>query len=413
MLKRYSHSAIDTYRRCPRQYKFKYIEKPDIPKRVTADAYMGNAVHRVLKQLHDAAGLGKALTLAQVLKIYDDEWDKPEKRQITVTKESVTVDDYIAAGRKMLTTYYERNFPFDQGPTLAMEKYLTCDLPNSPHRMTAIIDRLWRRPDGVVEICDYKTGAQLPAGGRDPKFFFQMGIYQLAVQQTWPDFKDIELVQYFLRLNETVTYRMSEEDLDVLAMELRNTIAETVYAERKDDFPTTEGSHCSFCEYFDYCPAKRHRLILDKEEGKGDGAERSSAESASELTEKYLDVYQRLRELKAEADALKADLARTATELGVNKLAAPSGEVSVRIERKDKFITKTQDEAGWADFGALVRALELDQYLVPDGRAILKDVYKKGLLPEDQLQKLSEFLIEKEEVTVRAKLRAVEDDEED
>ncbi|MDX9858290.1 MAG: PD-(D/E)XK nuclease family protein [candidate division Zixibacteria bacterium] len=411
MLKRYSHSAIATFRTCPRQFKFKYIEKPDVARRVTADAYMGNAVHRALKQLYSAVGMGRVLPLEQVLAVYDAEWEKPEKRQITVVKESVTVDDYIATGRKMLTRYYTSNHPFDQGTTLATERTITFDLPGSTHRMTAIIDRLWRRPDGMIEICDYKTGDHLPQGPRDRVFFFQMGIYQLAVQQTWPDFRDIELVQYFLKMDEKITHRMSEEDLDVLQTELKNAIAETIHAERRDEFPTTEGGHCGYCEFFDLCPAKRHRLILEKESGEKEGSEVSTAESAARLVERYLDVHERLREIKSEADALKVDLARAAGDLGVNKLVGGTGEVSVKVSRKEKFVTKTGDEQGWADFGAVVRQLHLDDYLVPDANGIYRDIYKKGLLPDEDLQKLAAFIIEKEEITVRAKLKNAEDED--
>lgn len=413
MLKKYSHSAIDSYRTCPRQFKFKYIEKPNIVKRVTADIYLGNAVHRALQQLYAAGRLGRVLTMDQMLAIYDAEWDKPEKKQITVVKDNVTVDDYINTGRKMLTTYYERNHPFDQGTTLATEGRLTAELPGSSFRLTAIIDRLWRRPDGIVEICDYKTGDYLPQGGRDRKFFYQMGIYQLAVQQAWPEFDNVELVQYFLKMDQTISYRMSEEDLDVLAAELKNTIAETIHAERHDSFPTIEGGHCRNCDYHDLCPAKRHRLMLDEEAGAKDGVERTTAQSAAKLAEKYLEVYQRLKELQGEADALKADLARVATELGVNKLSAASGDVSVKIARSEKFVTKTRDLEGWAEFGMVVRRLGLDDYLVPDANAIYKDIYRKMVLsPEDQA-KLAAFLIEKDEVTVRVKLRTPEDEDVD
>lgn len=153
--------------------------------------------------------------------------------------------------------------------------------------------------------------------------------------------------------------------------------------------------------------------MLDEEAGAKDGVERTTAQSAAKLAEKYLEVYQRLKELQGEADALKADLARVATELGVNKLSAASGDVSVKIARSEKFVTKTRDLEGWAEFGMVVRRLGLDDYLVPDANAIYKDIYRKMVLsPEDQA-KLAAFLIEKDEVTVRVKLRTPEDEDVD
>jgi len=51
VLSTYSHSGLKTFRNCPRKFKFQYIEKPQIPKRIGAEAYLGNAVHRVLQTL--------------------------------------------------------------------------------------------------------------------------------------------------------------------------------------------------------------------------------------------------------------------------------------------------------------------------------------------------------------------------
>lgn len=410
MLTRYSYSALDSFRNCPRQFKFSHVDKVDTEKRVTADAFMGNAVHRALNHLYDTISFQRLLSRDELTAYYRNVWETADKAHLTVVKESLAVDDYIKTGQAMLERYYDRYQPFDQGTTIGLELQLQFTLPGTAARFSARIDRLWQRPDGVVEICDYKTGSHLPQGGQDKSFFFQMGIYQLAVQEAYPQFTGIELAQYFLKLDQDVRYRMTEEDFDVLTHELRGTIAETLHATRLDDFPTKESGICEYCAFFRLCPAKRHRLLLKKEAGEAGGEEITSAEAASELAERYLDLDARYKALAAERDALKVDLAGAARQLDLNKLQAHSGTVSVSRKAIEKFITKSQDSDSFANLSFLVRQLGLDDYLVPDTSALLKDIVRKGRLSEDDEKKLAEFLIAREEIRVTARHKKSDED---
>lgn len=413
MLPRYSYSALDSYRTCPRQFKFSHIEKVAVETQVTADAFMGNAVHRALNHLYDTVSYRRLLSRDELIAYYRDIWEAADKAHLTVVKESLAVEDYIRTGQAMLERYYDRYQPFDQGTTIGLELNLTFTLPQTSARFSARIDRLWQRPDGVVEICDYKTGSYLPQGVRDDKFFFQMGIYQLAVQEAHPQFAEIEVAQYFLKLDQVVRYRLTEADLDVLTHELRGTIAETVHATRLDDFPTKESGMCEYCAYFPLCPAKRHRVLLRKEAGESDGREITSAEAAADLAERYLAVDVRYKEIAAEREALKAELAEAAQHLDLNKLQAPSGTVSVSRKAVEKFVTRSQDGESFAGLAALVRELGLDDYLVPDTSALLKEIVRRGRLSEADEARLAEFLIAREEIRITARHKKAEEDDGD
>lgn len=410
MLSKYSHSALGTYRNCPRKFAFAYIEKPDITKPVTADAYMGNAVHRTLRELYHTVTYGKVLSFEQLAAIYDRQWETEEQRHITVINQNLGVDDYIRAGRDMLKVYYDRYQPFDQGKTLALESNLRFTLPGTPFNFSATVDRLWRRDDGVVEIADYKTGSYLPKGGRDPAFYYQMGIYQLAVQENYPDFGEIETAQYFLRMNEVIRYRFSPDEIDGLVAELRDTVAETIHAARLNDFPTNEGGLCDYCEYFDVCPAKRHRILLEREAGGEQGEEITTAESAARLTGNFLKIDRELKELKKEHEALKGDLVQAARDLGVDRLTSDGGNVKITSAIRERLISRSTDPSAFADLVFLVRDLGLDDYLEPNTNAIMKEVYRKGRLTDEQEEKLREFIIQKEEFRVTPRHTDPEDD---
>ena len=48
----FSISRIGTYRDCPRQYKFAYIERPQVEFEDTVEAFLGSRVHEALEKLY-------------------------------------------------------------------------------------------------------------------------------------------------------------------------------------------------------------------------------------------------------------------------------------------------------------------------------------------------------------------------
>jgi len=398
----YSHNSLKTFEQCPRKFKFQYIEHPEVPTRVSADTYLGNAVHQALHRLYERVGDGKLWPLDEMIAFYNAEWEKPERREIQVPKEYLTVDDYIQSGRTMLETYYRRYQPFQDGTLLGVEHDLHMTIPNTAFRVKGRVDRIWKRRDGIIEICDYKTGSTLPRGGKDPRFWFQMGLYQLLVRENFPHFKDIELVQYYLKLDEAIPYRMSEDELDLLVEQTKNIIFETQQAERIDSFTTKEGYWCDYCDFFKLCPAKRHKLILETEAGANDGQEKTTAESASLLAERYLKIDRQKKDIEAEHEALKQDLMQAARELVMDRFEATSGSVSVKLTREEKFPTKTNDPKGYNSIADLVRQFQLDTCLTLDVRA-LTELYLKDRLSSDQREKFSPFVQVVEGARVSAK----------
>ncbi len=410
MTNQYSHNALKTFEECPRRFKFRTIEKIELPKRVPANIYLGQAVHRTLARLYAIVQDGKVPELEYLKNFYQAEWEKPEREQIQIDRDFMTMDDYIASGRSMIETYYTKHAPFSDARTIGIERRLDGSLPGSSYRLRGIIDRLSRRPDGTIEICDYKTGKDLPRGGKDPMFYRQMGMYQLLVQENFPDFTAIELVQHYLKLNEVVTYRMSEDELVQLEEELRSIIQLIKRAVKLDDFPAREGSYCDFCEYQKICPAKRHRLIMTEEAGEVSGEEKATAELAAQKAAQYLELYQQIKGLETEQAALKEDLKQLAKTLNLQRVVTDTGNVSVTVKMLEKFPTKTDDPDGYVELSQLVRRLELDGCLKVDDSA-LRDIVVKNRLPDDKLELITALMRIEEQVTVRANLKKAESED--
>ncbi len=403
-------SSLGVFEECPRKFKFEKFEKPAISERVAAHIYMGQVIHTALSRLYEAASHGKLIPLPEILGLYESEWEKPARGAIVCLDESMTVDDYIATGRETLTKYYNKYQPFGGGTLLAVERRIPLVLDGTPFKFNTQIDRLWKRPDGVVEIWDYKTGKELPRK-TDVRFRRQMGLYHLAVKQNWPQFETITVIQHALRQDEIISETFSQDELDEIAENFKLRVFETLAAEKTDDFPTKEGAHCRWCDYLAICPAKVHQRFVEGEESTLGEDKAAAAELASQLADRYLAAAARAHAAEKEKEELKAEVVEAARELGVSKLAGATGEVSVKLKVVDEFPTKSGDQPAFAELSALVRDAGLDAMFTLDQRA-LKKLYDQHRVPEELMPKLESFLVRKDRALVTVP-RKKKDDEED
>jgi len=402
-----SFSSLDLFRQCPRKYKFKYIERRELPPVVSAELELGRIVHDVIEKLYRAAQDGVVIARADAIDQYDRMWSGVDTKKIQPAGEYATVDDTIRAGGRLLGAFWDKYQPFDQGTLLGAEVDITFELPGTSMRFRGKVDRLWKRDDGVIEVCDYKTGRRL-AKVTDHHFLFQMGLYHLGVKVAHPQFETIEVAQYFLRMDEVVRYRFSGEELDEITEELRQAVLAIERAGRLDDFPTHEATHCNWCEYYEMCPAKVHRNLLEEQ---ADLPIDGSAESVRRLAEDvdaYVELDSKVKELTARRDALKEKMTQIARETGWEKLSGTLGDLRVKVRAVEKFVTKSADAAANADSTAQVRALALDEYMKVDNNALMK-AYENGQLPSGHLETLKPFIVTDESVRVWVRRRDSED----
>lgn len=411
MVKKFSHSSLGTFRNCPRQFKFQYIEKVATPRRVFAHLQLGTIVHRQLAWLYRVSSDGVEVARDELLRRYDDDWGKLDPTVLEVSGEYLAVDDYIENGRKMLRTFYERYHPFRPGVLIGAEMGIDFTLPDTPFVFRSIVDRALKLDNGVLEIADYKTGGgNLPAAG-DPAFRTQMGLYQLAMQAKHPQFREIELVQYWLKHDEEVRTRLRPEELDELTLQLKDEVLATRLAEQLDDWPTKESTLCNFCDYFKLCPAKRHRLMLEAESD----ADKTSVLTAAELADRYIEVHEQSTQLKAEEEALKEDLKKAARDLAVDKLSGRHGDVLVKLGSDQKLPTKSANPKAFAEVTNLVRQWghDYEAFFKLDGDAVMKELYQKGRLDDAQREALDKYVVVKDRSRITVRRRDTADDDED
>ena len=255
----YSHSRLSTFEQCPLQYKFRYLDK--IKRDVkTIEAFMGSRVHDTLEKLYRDLKLTKLNSIGDLLNYYNEQWEKHWHEGIWIVKQEYTSQDYRRLGERCLRDYYRRYQPFNNEVTLGLEEEVRLCLDEGrKYRMIGYMDRLAQKPDGVIEIHDYKTSLSLPTQEKIDRDR-QLALYQIAVQQKWPDAKNIKLIWHYLAFDrDFVSYR-NPQQLNELK---ENTIALIDKIETTTDFQPRASQLCFWCEYADLCPLMKHVQKVD------------------------------------------------------------------------------------------------------------------------------------------------------
>jgi DNA helicase-2/ATP-dependent DNA helicase PcrA len=144
-----SFSRLRIHRECPWKYKLQFVDGKRPP--LDAPSSLGVSLHRALERWH-RGGDPSWETLADA---YEAEFlragyaDAAERAR------------WSKRGRRMLERYHEAD-QSRRTQVLASEKEFVYAL--GAHSVRGMIDRLDRRPDGRVEVVDYKTreGAAWP-----------------------------------------------------------------------------------------------------------------------------------------------------------------------------------------------------------------------------------------------------------
>jgi putative RecB family exonuclease len=263
----YSNSKLSTYENCPRQFEFRYVQR--IPAETESiEAFVGKRVHEILERLyHHVNRWRRPPSLRQVLDRFEKDWPLRWSDRVEIIRPDSTIEDYQRLGARCLENYYRSHYPFDAGETVAIEEPVSLRLdPEGRYQVRGIVDRIARAAPGRYEIHDYKTGGWLPPQKRLDADR-QLALYQIGLEQTYPDVESVELVWHYLLFNRTLR---SERSPDALA-ELRETTIRLIDTiEAAGEFPAKPGPLCRWCEYRGICPDARQPRTDDEPPFPGD-----------------------------------------------------------------------------------------------------------------------------------------------
>jgi DNA helicase-2/ATP-dependent DNA helicase PcrA len=189
-----SYSQLRCYLECPWQYKLRYKERWRSPH--TPASALGVSIHRALEAYHRGGGG----TLDDLHQAYEESWvhegfPDPATQMEWYKKGEDILDRFHAQDQKREgeIEYLEREFFF----------------PLGPHMVRGIVDRIDRRPDGTVEVIDYKTFPEAK-GEEEVKENLQLTVYGLGAEEGLGlDPKWLSL--YFVAVGKKVTVPYDRE----------------------------------------------------------------------------------------------------------------------------------------------------------------------------------------------------------
>ena len=250
---------LEMYLRCPRQYKFQYVD--GLSKQYHKDTpplVIGSLIHNTLNHYYrrikpEERNLEK---LREVFKQkFLDHFAKEDPGYKLFGGDQKQVNEWVEKAKKQLENFYNS----DQAqiePFIAPERNPTHELEDENISLTGKLDRVDKDKDGL-KIIDYKTG-KLWEQDVDP---LQLNFYHLLLNYIYPDEIVAKKIYYYLDEDKQVEVPIKESETD----QTYELVVDTVEKIQKDkEFPAQPNPNCKFCDFQTICP------FFQKEESKED-----------------------------------------------------------------------------------------------------------------------------------------------
>jgi putative RecB family exonuclease len=234
---RFSFTRLDTYRRCPFQYKLRY--QHHLPGQPRPGTRLALALHAALESFY--RDLPTMPWPEQLLALFDAQWpaELSERDARAIEEGHTLLVDYF---RRQADTWPKVRF-VEQAFRVQLGRYL----------LVGTLDRVDELPDGTLQIVDYKT-ARTPPQIPDT---LQLDFYQVGLAAKTGEVASRIVFEYLRHGSQHVV----EVDDRNLPRTLERVQAVVAAVEADDTLAPRVGEHCRRCDYGAYCPAQqRHPL---------------------------------------------------------------------------------------------------------------------------------------------------------
>jgi DNA helicase-2/ATP-dependent DNA helicase PcrA len=238
----YTH--IESFRRCPLQYKYRYVIKIPIP--TSAVLGFGDIMHKTMQEFYQQVMKGECPKKEMLLSLYEQKW----KSNGFMSK--AYESNMKKHGEDLLKEYYAKGYD-PKEKTVAVELGFKIKIAEEV-TLGGKIDRVDRKGDGKLEIIDYKTG--VAPKKRDVSEDFQLSLYALAATDkgVFGEKPENLIVSfYFFEGQERMSATRGKEQLEKVKEEIVTTATDI----GTSDFRPTPGMYCAFCEFRLICEAWR------------------------------------------------------------------------------------------------------------------------------------------------------------
>ncbi|MFN3649006.1 MAG: RecB family exonuclease [Armatimonadota bacterium] len=243
-LPRFSPTRLNLYRFCPRAYYFYYVRRLRWGG-ITAGHAFGGHLHRSLQVFHERGGLD-SVSLEELVSDLRSRWSAagfadPQEAQA-----------HLEAGEEVLRRYYSAAAEPGR-ETLWTER--TVQHRYDDFVLFGKVDRLDRRPDGGLEVVDYKSG-RLSVCEEEVRESLALLVYQLLVARAHPGMPVYAGI-LCLRSGAAAAVLRTPEELDAAEAEIQELVRTILADERMAPIP---GEQCRECVYPRICPPGRRWL---------------------------------------------------------------------------------------------------------------------------------------------------------
>ena len=231
----FSISQFNTYKRCPRIYRYRYLLH--IPEKPKYFFDFGASLHNVVEQLTKMIKDGSVVDFDVALGLLEKYWRSTGyKSKLDETR------DYEEA-KEILKTFLEEQAKLK---TEIVEIEKSFETKVDDFMIRGRIDRIDKDGDDYIVI-DYKT-AKRASSERELKKDMQLLLYSLVTEEMFGK-KPSKVGIWYLRPNQTKLVKVEDEDLEAIRAEMR-LIVENIKAGK---FDPTPGWECRNCDYDCLC----------------------------------------------------------------------------------------------------------------------------------------------------------------
>lgn len=229
-----SKSKINTYLKCPREFKYRYVDEIEVP----PNEYMalGSDVHLIAENY---------------VKIYGDNPQENPRYYLDLIarKENINIDD-VDIHLDSLASFFERAFIENDYKLFSQEEYLIDDT----HNFSGITDIILENPDGNLVVIDYKTGSSSSFS----KCRLELGYYKMLVESNYN--KNVVSAGIFFTKDDKLRllhFKDEDNKRKYMCNQELNEGLDTLYEVRKNvnagKFPKNEQFLCRYCTYANIC----------------------------------------------------------------------------------------------------------------------------------------------------------------
>lgn len=237
---RLSFSRVDTYRTCPAQFRFGYVD--GIPGEPSPYLSFGSSIHAALERLYDRK-LPDVPSEDDLMGFLYECWDSSGFLHMDRDEQL----SWYRHAQEVLRRFHRREAPTFRLPA-DVEKWF--ELPvDDVALVVGSIDRVDVDEDGAFEIIDYKTSKRVRDRDQVRKSM-QLAIYALACEHLYGQLPKAVTLD-FVVAGVQVRVETDEMDLDGT----RATITEVARSIRDERYDPTPNRLCGWCDYRAICPA--------------------------------------------------------------------------------------------------------------------------------------------------------------